>query len=402
VRRVLIGASLVAAFVSVPLAGQSRYLADAPGRWKPWMFNAYADDRRARGAGPAEVKEVEAQLLRLQAIIKNTPGITNPIGFSVVTAGTFGNEGRFEARAGEPALTVRPLAASLDFVALPITEFGSGATAKRDDSGEAHGLLFFVNQLTQPLSDGLQTGVPEFEKLDVDVVRLAPPQPDVLGFSRYGDTLVIKKNAAPIWVAVSFGETLDLVARGIDQRLTEERDALARIQKSYDDAKDPKKREERLAQYKKMAPQVKDPAYLEKMTKAEDEMARRADKEFPYQLAAVKVNVTKSEEQLASVKATAAGLSAADKAAPGCYASRDTVPVSRFHRAPSPGCEPLVRANWKFFNPALPRSTPQVLTISHFVPCLLPELQKVHVGGCRANVRLLEAIDKAALLAWLQ
>ena len=69
---------------------------------------------------------------------------------------------------------------------------------------------------------------------------------------------------------------------------------------------------------------------------------------------------------------------------------------------PSPGCDPLVRPNWKLFNPALPRSAPQVLTISHFDQCLNPNRKEIHVGGCVANKRLLESIDKAALLAWLQ
>ena len=98
----------------------------------------------------------------------------------------------------------------------------------------------------------------------------------------------------------------------------------------------------------------------------------------------------------------AAGLSAADKAAPACYASRDTVSISRFRRAPSSGCDPLVRPNWKLFNPALPRTAPQVLTVWNWDQCLVPDRRVLHVGGCEANKRLLESIDKAALLAWLQ
>ena len=134
-------------------------------------------------------------------------------------------------RAGEPALTVRPLPASLGFGAFPVMEYGSGATAKRDDTGETPHVYFFVNQLWHPLNSARDSSVPEFEKLDcVDVVRLAAPQPDVFGLPRYGDSLVIKKSAAPIWVAVTFAETLDLVARGIEQQLTDERDVVARLQ----------------------------------------------------------------------------------------------------------------------------------------------------------------------------
>jgi len=402
VRNVLIVMSLLAT-ASLALVAQQgyRYLPDAPGVWKPWAFYDSSDYRRVFGAKPADVKALEAQLLLLNAIIKKIPGITNPIGFSVETAGTFGlTDTRFSAREGEPALTARPLVASMGFGPHPVTEYGSGATAKRSDTGEVEHLHFFVNDMAQAL--GSRT-VPEFqEHLDTDVVRLQEQRPDVFGFARYGDSLVIKKSAAPIWVAVTFAETLALVARSIDGRLTDERDVVARVQKGYDDMKDPKKREERLAQYRKLAPSVKDPAYLETMTKADAEMEKRADKELLPQIEKAKAVVTKSEQELASVKTMAAGLTAADKAAPACYAIGDKVSLSRFRRVPSPGCEPLVRGNWKLFNPALPRSAPQLLTIDGFAPCLIPDRKNPHVGGCVAMMRVLESIDKAALLAWLQ
>jgi hypothetical protein len=406
VRHVLLAVSLLAALSSVPLASQSqrenRFLPDSPGVWKPWAFYDSSDYRRVSGARPADVKELEAQLLRLNAIIKKTPGIANPIGFSVETAGTLGlSNSRFSAAEGEPALTARPLVASMGLGPHPVVEYyGGGAPTQRVDTGEVEHLYFSFNDLAQAMYSG--SDVPEFEKLDVEVRRLPAAQPDVFGFPRFGNSLVLKKSDAPIWVAVTFGETLDLVARGIDQRLTEQRDTVARVQKAYDDAKDPKKREERLAQYRKIAPQVKDPAYMDKMTKAEDQIALRADKEFLPQLTIVKEQVTKSEQELAGARTIAAGLSAADKAAPACYAANDKVSISRFRRSPFPGCEPLVRGNWKLFNPALPRSAVQLLTIGGFDRCLVPGRKNSHVGGCTAMMRLLESIDKTALMALVQ
>ena len=95
--------------------------ASSPGRWKPWQFTAYADHRRLLGARPADVKEVEAQLLRLNEIIKKTSGMTDPIGFSVETAGALDLEpARPLSGAGEIPLTVRPLPASLNF-SLPMS-----------------------------------------------------------------------------------------------------------------------------------------------------------------------------------------------------------------------------------------------------------------------------------------
>jgi hypothetical protein len=261
-------------------------------------------------------------------------------------------------------------------------------------------LLFFVNDVSQPLFATADHNVPEYEQLDVDVVRLAPAQPDVFGLPRYGDSLVVKKSAEPVWAAVTLAEALELATRGIDQRLAGERDIVDRLQAQYDDFTDPAKREQRMAQYRKIAPLQKDPAYVDKMAKVEAAKEKQAATLLPG-IASAKAVVARREQELAAARATAAGLSAADKAAPACYASAGQS-ISRFRRSPAPGCQPLVRPNWKLFDPALPRSAPQLLTIWNFEQCLVADRTVLHVGGCAANKRLLESIDKAALLAWLQ
>jgi hypothetical protein len=396
-RKKWMAVAMLALSSSVAFA-DTRYLSNAPGTWKPWQFIAYADPQRDLGVRPGELKELEAQLLRLNAILRKTPGISSPVGFSVETAGSLDFEPRLPGTgAGEPALTARPFPASLSFGAFPVMEFDSG---KRSDTGEVAQVYFFINSLSQPLKADVSSRVPEFEKLDGDVVRMPPPQPDVMGFARYGDTLVFKKSAEPIWVAVTMGETLELVAKSIERRLVDERDVVARVQGSYDDMKDPKKREARLAEFRKIAAQMKNPTFMEQMTKVEAEKEKQADKLLP-QIADAKAVVTKSEQALAGARAMAAGLSATDKVAAACYAINN-VELARFRRAPAPGCDPLVRPNWKFFNPALPRTAPQLLTIGHFKRCLGDLSTYPHVGGCVANKRLIESLDKAALLAWLQ
>lgn len=65
-------------------------------------------------------------------------------------------------------------------------------------------------------------------------------------------------------------------------------------------------------------------------------------------------------------------------------------------------CIAIERLNWKLFNPALPRSAPQVLVVAHFEPCLIADQPALHAGGCAANRKLLEIIDRQAILAWLQ
>ena len=394
-RQTLIATSLVVAYASVALLAQTDYLLNAPGRWKPWTFTAYPDDVRMLGARPADLKALEAELLRLNAIIKNTAGFANPIGFSIETAGMLDPPTAPNTAAFGPALKVRPLPAELSFGPFGIFD---GANGKRVDSGETSHIRFTINQLGTALF--ANSSVAEFDHIDTDVARLAAQKPDTYGLPRYGNSLVLKKSAEPIWTAVTFGETLELAARGIEQRLTVERDRTAQAQKVYDDIKDPKKREERMAMYRKIAPMQKDPAYVEKMAKVEDQKEKQADVQMLPQIAIIKATVTKSEQELASAKAMAAGLSAADKAAPACYAINDKVSLSRFRRAPASGCDPLVRPNYKVFNPALPRTAPQVLIID--TACMTAQPRPEWAHGCTANMKLLQTIDKAALLAWLQ
>ena len=394
-RQTLAAILLVVACASGALLAQTDYLVNAPGRWKPWTFTAYPDDVRMLGVRPADLKALEAELLRLNAIIKSTAGFANPVGFSIETAGMLDPPTAPNTAAFGPALKVRPLPAELSFGPFGIFDAANG---KRDDSGETSHIRFTINQLGTALF--ANTSVAEFDHIDTDVARLAAQKPDTYGLPRYGNSLVLKKSAEPIWTAVTFGETLELAARGIEQRLTEERERTAQAQKVYDDIKDPKQREERMAMYRKIAPMQKDPAYLDKMAKIEDQKDKQADVQMLPQIAIIKAIVTKSEQELASAKAMAAGLSAADKAAPACYAVTDKVSLSRFRRAPASGCEPLVRPNYKVFNPALPRTAPQVLIID--TACMTAQPRPEWAHGCTADNKLLQTIDKAALLAWLQ
>ena len=402
-RQVLIAISLLATWASVALVAQMRYLPDAPGTWKPWRFIAYGDNRRLLGARPADVKELEAQLLRLNAILKKTDGFTNPIGFSVETVGLARPGGRPAiGRAPGSRPHLRPLPASLNFGAYAVHEYGTGATAKRDDTGETAQLLFFVNQLAQPLFSTADHRVAEFEKLDADVARLAAPQPDVLGFPRYGDTLVLKKSAEPIWAAVTFADALDLVARSIDSaaggRARRGRTRPGGLRR-YDGSEEDRAAHRAVQDHRAAAEGSGLHGQDDKGGSREGKAGRHCCcRKSP----AAKAVVTKSEQELAGARTMAAGLSAADKTAPACYASGDKVSVSRFRRGPAAGCDALVRPNWKLFNPALPRSAPQLLTIGHFYWCLGADKKFVHVGGCTANKRLLESVDRAALLAWLQ
>lgn len=403
-RRPLFAAALgLAVLCTAALSAQTHYVPTAPGRWRPWAFYAYADNRRLLAAKPAEVKALETQLLALSAIIKKTPGFTEPIGVAIETAGDL-MQTTFRQSIGsrQPAITTLPIPAIFHFGAFGVYEINRGGTVVRDDAGETSGLLFFVNEIELPLFYGGDNFVPEFENVDADVVLLAKSQPDLLGFPRYGGTLVLKKNPAPLWVAATLEDVLGLAGRGIEFRLTAERATVTRLQGLYDDVMDPAKRAKRIADYKIGAALSKDPGMLDQMMKAEQAIEARAPTEMLPPIADAKKRVAALERELDAARAAAAALSAPDRSAPACYAAQDPVSLSRFRRNPGGSCVALVRPNWKFFNPALPRSTPQILAITHFEPCFLPDRRDLQIGGCPSNKRLLESLDQQALLAWLQ
>src|SRR5438045_3459616 len=106
--------SLAVAFMILSTAAETqiRYLTTAPGVWKPWVFYAYADDRRRLAARPADVTSLEASMQGLSAILKKTPGFAAPVGFNVTSSGGLDLESH---RPGQPASPTLPLPANLFF-----------------------------------------------------------------------------------------------------------------------------------------------------------------------------------------------------------------------------------------------------------------------------------------------
>ena len=385
-----LGRTLIAVVLTVMaactgfLVAQTRDAPDAAGRWKPWKFVAYDGNRHAAAATPADLRGLETQLVALNAILKQTPGFAAPVGFSVETVGTLDTESH---RPGQPPLARLPLPGTLNFGAYAVRERNQGGKTVRDDSGETAQLLFFVNQLALPMLFD-NDGVPEFEGLETDVALLAASQPDMFGMLHVGAALVLKKNPAPLWTAVSLEETLTLVTRACESRLAASHETAMRVQKQYDDARDPMQRAKRLAEYKATAALVKDPAYFDKMVKADQEIETGLARLVGPTSDSGKA-VIAAEREVAAARAALAALSGADRVAPACYARGNAAALARFRRDPGAMCIAIVRPNWKLFNPALPRSAPQVLAIGHFERCLNSEQPASNRGGCTANRKLL-------------
>jgi hypothetical protein len=397
----LVCAVLVTAWVLQPLIAQVRYLVGEPGTWKPWKFTATSNTRQEFAATAADVKAFEGQLLELNGILKQAAGVASPHGFSVETWGHLG--GYADPAPGQPAGRTLPLAGGLDFGAFPIFEYERSGKTVRSDTGEAPLLSFIVNEI-QPwlLSHGGGSRPAEWKTVNTDAFLQPPQGSDIAGLHRFGDWLILKKNPASLFVPVSVEAALKLVTAANDSDLVERRQAAVRIQASFEEWKSPAKRAERMAGYKQVAIAVPEgPAYLTKMMQFEKEQEVRLAVDAGPDGESAK-GIRALEQENAGIVNSLAGLTPADRAAPACYAKSGVTSLQRFKNNPAAGCVPIARPNWQFFNASLPRSAPQILIIDGFERCIEDKAPPTNPSGCAANRRLLETLDKEAVLAWLK
>lgn len=398
--RRLLAASALVTLIGLPLAAQTKYLVSEPGTWKPWKFTAIASARQQWAASPADVTAFEARLVELNAILKRAAGVAPPVGFSVET---WGHLGSYTAPTPEqPPGRNLPLAGGLDFGAFAIVEYQRGGKTVRTDTGETPLLLFNVNELQPWLVAGNAGKPQEWADLDTDAFLQPAPGPAIAGLPRYADMLILKKNPASIWAPVTIEAALKLVIAANEGRLKSSRDSLAAMQKSSDDWRNPAKRAERVAGYKTVATTQPNPAaFVAKMDQFEKEhetqLATEAGPDGPTAKA-----IRAVEQENAAIVESLAAMTPADRASASCYAKGAATTRRRFTIGPSTACVPLVRPNWQYFNASLPRSAPQLVVITGYSRCLDDRSPPTNPAGCAANTRLLETLDKDAVLAWLR
>ena len=408
VHRLVALITLVAvATAAAPASSQSRTLPDVPGTWKPWKpFSASASARQEQSATPALVKAFESEMLALNAILRRAPGVTTPVGFSVETWGNLAGYRMTEHAPGQPAGGALPLAGGLTFGAFPIFEYERNGKTVREDTGETALQQFLINQIGRGAID--RGNVPEWSAVDTDAFLKPMPKGEIAGLPRYGDGLIIARDAEALWTPLSQRAALDLVAaaRQVTMRNLEE---TARVSSA------------RLAV-------VRDPAYRAGRLKD----AQQAAATMPNRQAFLKTiddSIAVEEQMLVKELSPTGGtgkgladatravnevaewiteLSPAQQAAPACYAATGTTLRTRFPTTPPADCHPLVRPNYGYFNKALPRSAPQVVIITGITRCFDTadkfnrDANSTSSGGCAANRALVETLDKAALRAWVK
>jgi hypothetical protein len=352
------------------------------------------------------VKAFEAELLALNAILRGAPAVASPIGFSVETWGNLAGYRPHEFAPGQPAGAGLPISGGLTFGAFPIFEYERNGKTIREDTGETALQLFLVNQFGRGVMD--RGNVPEWASVDHDVMLQPLPQGEIAGLPRYGDGLVIARDAASLWTPLPLRAALELVARarqievdGYQQSVDAQTARLAVV-------RDPAWRAKRMKEAQQAAASMPNPeAFLKQIEESIRIEEAALVKEVSPEAGSGK-QLADARRAVAEVTGLIDALTPAEQAAASCYVARGTTLREKFRAVPAAGCHPLARPNYAYFNAKLPRSAPQVLIITPIARCFDTsdrnnrEANSPSPAGCRANRALVESLDKAALKAWLR
>lgn len=393
----------VAACATVSLFAQLRYRPTENGPWRPWSFTAIASARQARGATPAEVQAYQAKLQELAAIVKRAPAVATPVGFAAELWGNLDGYGPPERR--EPQGKGIPLAGSLSFGAFPLVEFTRNGRLMNEDmkGGETQLLQFTVNRIDRSV---FSASFP-IEWSGEEAPGFFEPQAGdpVLGLPRIGDVLVLRKNNVPMWMPLTLEEALQPVI-GMRKKIFENRrDVFAKEAADFAEWQTPAKRAARRADWQVAAKSLPNGAeFLASMEQTDGEI-EKANRERLAPGGPEERGVKEAERDLREAEAVVSGLSPGERSGPSCYVGEADGIARRFRPlagAGSAACRPLVRTNWSYFDPKLPRSAAQVLMIDNYGRCLTPESAKSDVrGGCAINRLLLASLDWDAVRNWL-
>jgi hypothetical protein len=398
---------LVAVAGGFSARAQSRRLPDAPGTWKPWKpFQANGDSRKDQAATPALVKAFEAELLALNAILRRAPAVASPVGFSVETWGNLSGYHVSEHAPGQPAGAGMPLSGGFTFGAFPIFEYERNGKTIREDTGETALLLFLVNKIGRGLIGDRH--VSEWGSVDSDAFQQPLPNGEIAGLPRYGDGLVIARDAAALWTPLSLRAALDLVVKARELEADNAQQSVDAQAARLAVVRDPVWRANRMKEAAAAAATLPNPQALIKQV---EEIVRGEEAILVKELSPTGASgkrVIDSLKAIAEVTDWIAALSPAEQASASCFAEKGATLRAKFQTAPSPGCHPLVRPNYAYFNKALPRSVPQVVIITPITRCFDTankyngEANSPSPSGCRANRALVETLDKTALRAWVR
>ena len=244
--------------------------------------------------------------------------------------------------------------------------------------------------------------------VETDAFMQPKQKGEVAGIPLYGDTLVIAKSPETLWTPVPLGASLELVAASRRADVASYEESFEKFKARLAIVQDPAKRALRMKTARENAAKMPNPDAFVAQMEAADRIEEESLLREIGPTAGTGKGLADARRALAEVTTWIAELSPAERDAPSCYAESSKGLRGRFRTSLGGACVAIVRPNYQYFNSALPRSAPQVLTITPVARCFdtankyNAEANSKSPAGCRANRALVETMDKDAIRAWLR
>ena len=370
-----------------------------PGKTWPWVFNHIYQNVEAQHATPADLKAIEANLLKLVDVFKAAPMLNPPMGFDIRFTGTLaGPDPDFAKR-------ISAMAYDLEFAFMDYLFDKTGRA--RTGTFPDHGLEVYINDPYKLMhgSTGHDKTFSQRVWTDNDgEFWIEPPSEDFHGVPiiRLHDLIALARNGASIWRPVPAGRFLPIYLAEKRKDAAAAEDRLASAKKAYDSVTSPAAE----ASYRKDLEAAR-------AGKNADQELRRLEKIRQRRIDDAKAEMTLSpanpkhewyfapKRALADAESLAASLGEAGRKAAACITGNTpTAQQSEIRLVPdgTPGCHRLVEPNLGLFDNKLPRTAIQLVVVKGLVYCegvvkSGTQIEKSMPGGCPGTVRLTNQLD---------
>ncbi len=377
--RAAAGVLVLAAVTSA--AGQkttSRSLVNDPGKWQPWTcISLSPSDLKNLGFAPSDAAAFRTRLNQIAEVFRISPVWNPPMGVDPSLTGSLFGPSTYvpyaKKRKNQPIAGLIMMGSFEHYEVIRTT----GGLEQREPyvGDETAHIMIDVNWL--PRGAGVNMLNDADGEFSLEPVRTA----DIGGFPTYGDLLVIATNGRPIWAPVARERFLKAF---ISKRRPDAANAeqyIAEQQKKYDAFVAPEAAAARQAKYKAAIDAV-----ASKGASAVEHERRYYERDEADTLAGLKKGASHDPKDSAFAGVIAglkmaedqlAAMSPAERTEPACLLEDIRDPTkSGLVAMGTPKCVPLVTQNPDFFDPQLPRSVPQLITVHRF-----RELEKAWKAG---------------------
>lgn len=379
-----------------------RFATMRKGKWDVWRVRGYQGGAgKAAPVTPAEGAQMEAHLKKIAAVVESTP-------YAQAQTGWYADRSVGWQRA-------TPVRGNYGLFPFHLMDARKNGVWGPDWRQETVSIYYNVNG---ELPDTRERAVLQETSEDGTLTRFyADPRPETTfhGYPVYDGDVVITRGGRPLFVPVRVDRAMRyfLPKHRADRKSAEER--LAMLKGQLAEAEAPAFAAEAMAAFEKeygsyraTRPQDYEHRKKTRMDWIERERAERRAAATPVEGTAkgawywTPVRALEAAERLA---ASGRGGEAACFVAggEGLYEARGQVVVE------GPGCKPLMEPNPGYYDPALARTAPQLLTITSVKRCLdtaknpavaLPVNDPIP-HGCAVHTRIWEEMDWRALAAVL-